>query len=245
MSVPLFWSALPTAAEWLSTYTGKLISPLQLIDFVAHRSHPDIPTPTVIKAVLPRDVSLAVVRMCGAPREMDDLREHPAHKSISARHSDPRSEYRDIAYLASTYGHAAPLCRSQLQELLLRGSTVVSMVCHGPGQWQGQDLSEIDSVWLLPLGVSHHATIETCGINQDDLKELAELLIQTMPEAPALKEGRQAQRYEECKKDGLVMPDNTYAALPRGIGKVAKRLGISRQALSEDVKAHIGRIYGR
>ena len=35
------------------------------------------------------------------------------------------------------------------------------------------------------------------------------------------------------------MPDNDYAALPDGIKDVAATEGISRQALSNSVKAHI------
>jgi hypothetical protein len=50
---------------------------------------------------------------------------------------------------------------------------------------------------------------------------------------------RRKRRYEMCLRAGLEMPDNDYAALPRGIGKLAEQEGISRQAFSEDVKAHI------
>lgn len=41
------------------------------------------------------------------------------------------------------------------------------------------------------------------------------------------------------------MPTNDYARLPRGIGKLAKWEGITRQAFAEDVKAHIRRLNGR
>lgn len=57
------------------------------------------------------------------------------------------------------------------------------------------------------------------------------------------KEQRQARRYEMCLDAGLVMPDNDYAGLPRGISKLAAREGITRQAFTEDVKAHIRRIF--
>lgn len=58
-------------------------------------------------------------------------------------------------------------------------------------------------------------------------------------------EHRQARRYEMCVAAGLKMPASTYGKLPRGIGQLAKREGISRQAFAEDVKAHIGRLHGR
>lgn len=59
------------------------------------------------------------------------------------------------------------------------------------------------------------------------------------------KEQRQARRYQMCVDAKLDMPDNDYATLPRGIGELAKREGISRQAFSEDVKAHIARMSER
>jgi hypothetical protein len=55
-------------------------------------------------------------------------------------------------------------------------------------------------------------------------------------------EQRQARRYRQCVAAGLPMPSNDYAALPRGIGALAKAEGITRQAFSEDVKAHINRL---
>ncbi|RVT52748.1 hypothetical protein [Rubrivivax albus] len=56
---------------------------------------------------------------------------------------------------------------------------------------------------------------------------------------------RQARRYQMCVDAGLVMPTNDYASLPRGISALAKQEGITRQAFSEDVKAHIRRLNGR
>lgn len=59
------------------------------------------------------------------------------------------------------------------------------------------------------------------------------------------KERRQEERYQACVKAGLSMPSDDYSHLPRGVGKVAQSLGITRQALAEDVKAHIRRLNGR
>ncbi|VTY35606.1 Uncharacterised protein [Xylophilus ampelinus] len=53
---------------------------------------------------------------------------------------------------------------------------------------------------------------------------------------------RQADRYRACLDAGLDMPADTYSHLPRGIGKVAKSLKITRQALAQDVRAHIARL---
>jgi hypothetical protein len=48
-----------------------------------------------------------------------------------------------------------------------------------------------------------------------------------------------------CIDAGLNLPDNDYAALPRGIGAIAKQERITRQSFAEDVKAHIRRLSGR
>ena len=65
------------------------------------------------------------------------------------------------------------------------------------------------------------------------------------PVLPESKEQRQARFYQTCIDAGLKMPNDTYGHLPRGVGALAKRAGISRQAFSEDVKAHIGRMNGK
>lgn len=65
------------------------------------------------------------------------------------------------------------------------------------------------------------------------------------PAQNATNEQRQADRYAICINAGLTMPTDDYAHLPRGIGEVARSLGITRQALSEDLKAHIRRLNGR
>ena len=49
---------------------------------------------------------------------------------------------------------------------------------------------------------------------------------------------RQNERWEACVKAGLKMPTDTYAQYPRGIGKVAIDLGITRQSLKEDLDKH-------
>ena len=56
---------------------------------------------------------------------------------------------------------------------------------------------------------------------------------------------RRKRRYETCVAANLVMPDNDYARLPRGIGKLANKEGVSRQAFAEDVKAYIRQINGK
>lgn len=49
---------------------------------------------------------------------------------------------------------------------------------------------------------------------------------------------RQARRWQMCIDAGLTMPTDTYAHLPRGVGRIANALKISRQALTQDLDAH-------
>lgn len=56
---------------------------------------------------------------------------------------------------------------------------------------------------------------------------------------------RRARRYRMCVDAGLEMPTSSYEHLPKGIGKLAEREGVTRQAFSEDVKAHIDALNGR
>lgn len=62
---------------------------------------------------------------------------------------------------------------------------------------------------------------------------------------PESKEVRQATRWQLCLDAGLKMPADTYSHFPRGIGKIAKKLGITRQALAEDLNEHRERNFGR
>lgn len=50
---------------------------------------------------------------------------------------------------------------------------------------------------------------------------------------------RRQRRYLMCLDAGLELPTNDYSKLPNGIGLLAKKEGVSRQAFNHDVKAHI------
>lgn len=54
---------------------------------------------------------------------------------------------------------------------------------------------------------------------------------------------RQARRYQMGVDAGLSMPKDDYSGMPRGIGAVAESEKITRQAFTEDVKAHIRRTF--
>ena len=65
--------------------------------------------------------------------------------------------------------------------------------------------------------------------------------------APATKtstaEQRQTERWNACISAGLHMPTDTYRPYPRGISDVAKKLGITRQSLTEDLDNYRERIF--
>ena len=106
---------------------------------------------------------------------------------------------------------------------------------------QGEEPSKHIAAWFKVQGVSAKG-------NQEEPAPAA----QVEPVQPLstrhtqeTTEQRQARRYQMCIDAGLRMPDNSYATLPRGIGALAKREGISRPYFSADVKAHIGRVNGK
>lgn len=55
------------------------------------------------------------------------------------------------------------------------------------------------------------------------------------------KESRQDSRLKACESYGLVMPTSSLGRLPDGVGDVADREGVTRQAFSTDVKAALKR----
>jgi len=58
-------------------------------------------------------------------------------------------------------------------------------------------------------------------------------------------EERQDRRLKMCEEDGLVFNQHSLLRLPDGIGKIAEKEGISRQAFGDDVKAALERRFKR
>lgn len=79
-------------------------------------------------------------------------------------------------------------------------------------------------------------------MDENDIRELYSVrqnLIQQTPEQ------RQTERWKLCESEGLLMPTNTYAQFPRGIGKVAKLLGIKPQSLRDDLNKYRARKFSK
>jgi biotin operon repressor len=62
---------------------------------------------------------------------------------------------------------------------------------------------------------------------------------------PPTGQERQAERWQKCIDAGLTMPTDTYGRYPRGIGKVAKTIGISRQSLRDDLNKYRERVFSK
>lgn len=62
------------------------------------------------------------------------------------------------------------------------------------------------------------------------------------PEAAETAEERQEKRYQFCLDRGLKFPSSHIGRMPKGIGEAAEALGIARQTLTDDLKAHIERM---
>ena len=102
---------------------------------------------------------------------------------------------------------------------------------------------------LAPGEQAPRVQIDDCRVTADGVLQLVgNYTAQPLEEAPTLakpQEQRQSERWQLCIDRGLMMPTDTYAQLPRGIGTVARELGITRQALAQDLTAHRERLFGR
>jgi hypothetical protein len=79
-----------------------------------------------------------------------------------------------------------------------------------------------------------------------DLTEWAEKVGEAARQTPSgASEQRQAERWAMCEAAGLKMPTDTYAHYPRGIGMVAKKMGIELPSLREDLNKHRARIFSK
>jgi hypothetical protein len=121
------------------------------------------------------------------------------------------------------------------------------------GIWKAIDDGAIVPLWdkartplSLPLAGTHKRLALVRG---NELAKLFEAwpikpVTQTAPAPAPTALGRQETRWRACENAGLTMPTNTYGPYPRGIGKVAKSLGIKRQTLTDDLNKYRESIFG-
>lgn len=98
---------------------------------------------------------------------------------------------------------------------------------------------------LAPVDVAGIPPFEYANfmvLTSDDLRQLASMRSLRVNDQ-ARSEQRQEIRWQACVNAGLHMPTNTFSHFPRGIGKVAEKLGIERQSLTDDLNAYRERVF--
>lgn len=167
-SSPLFWNPLPEAAAWLAGELGMSLDERALTDLVVKKGKPGTPDATVIKAVLRKGVNCAQVALSGHPH-IESLEMTPFHRQMTNTFGPLPNR---MAYVKRVFPTVAPLCVNQLIELLVYGETQVLEV-RDAARIDADDVGRFDEmVFLLPWGMPHMATLETCGLNRADLEAL-------------------------------------------------------------------------
>lgn len=89
------------------------------------------------------------------------------------------------------------------------------------------------------------------GVRRDEVNEWLKTTswgftwgVQASASKTSTAEQRQTERWKVCTDAGLKMPTDTYGPYPHGIVNVAKKLGIKRQSLTEDLDKYRERIFG-
>jgi len=151
-----------------------------------------------------------------------------------------------------------------LTEIMLKGSSLIPRFAFDPqspvqavaGQWIGRMIAlepATDSAVWKPLreedlfaAMFEVKVVEARNFPQSPHPPTDKTAERPMPNLDAeTASERRARRYRMCVDAGLEMPTSPYEHLPKGIGKLAEREGVTRQAFSEDVKAHIDALNGR
>jgi hypothetical protein len=102
-----------------------------------------------------------------------------------------------------------------------------------PARVNFADFAAVVSKWGWPIPEQLKALAKSSPIKPEP---------QTAPAPTALE--RQEARWQACVNEGLPMPTDTYGPYPRGIGKVAKSLGMERQSLCDDLNKYRERMFG-
>ena len=170
MNEPLFWNPLPEAAKWLSEKINRPMTARDLIDFVAHDQ--GNPTPTIIKAALPSNFRYATIHK-GDPILSGKTKDESLNKVLTNLFGELPSQYFYISWnfipdLKAV--SACPLPDYELLQLLVHGHIGISRL-------YDSNLDPYEQVWLMPYGSEYEATIDTCGINREDLITLGDRLV--------------------------------------------------------------------
>lgn len=165
MITPLFWNPLPNAAEWLAQKTGRPMDARTLVDTVAQLGEMGNPSPTIIKAMLPQGLKFASLLIGKSPLPETNT-ETIFRESLLKRYGPLPG---GMQYVRDENPATNPLCVNNLLQLLMHGEFTTGLILNKNPDADGM-------VWLMPWGTQHTATMETCGINRDDLLALGDKL---------------------------------------------------------------------
>lgn len=166
LDAPHAWNPLPFAAQWLSLRLDRSLDARDLLDWVIqlHSSAAKYSKPTIIKALLPRELNFAGIAFAD-----------PTDAQAQALHDQMVIQFGKLpgrmTYLGLRFPTVCNLHASELTELLIYGTRQQALIHdkyeHNAG---------IEATWIVPWGTSHIVSIADCGINRYDLEQLCEKL---------------------------------------------------------------------
>ena len=132
------------------------------------------------------------------------------------------------------------------QEERGRFDKVLRLACAGVGYMDGpirpRDALVPSHASRKDVAIADVASfLERAGVDiSDDLRPLVRDTEREVVKAESAEE-RQERRVKMCEDDGIVFNGHSLLRLPDGVGRVADKEGVSRQAFSADVKAGLER----
>lgn len=177
MAELLFWNTLSESANWLGETLGEQVTPKSLIQKILDRAvlvtkpltGAPLP-PTVIKALLPRGVRIASVWLFPKQSDVGEFEKRMNERMVQV-HGVPVT---GGIYTGHVQKQVIPLLPFQIADLITHGNIEIGLVHEN--QLDGYKFRESECGFILPVGTPHIATLETCGINRDDLLVLANQL---------------------------------------------------------------------
>ena len=177
MAELLFWNTLSESANWLGETLGEQVTPKSLIQKILDRAvlvtkpltGAPLP-PTVIKALLPRGVRIASVWLFPKQSDVGEFEKRMNERMVQV-HGVPVT---GGIYTGHVQKQVIPLLPFQIADLITHGNIEIGLVHEN--QLDGYKFRESECGFILPVGTPHVATLETCGINRDDLLALADQL---------------------------------------------------------------------
>ena len=173
MQEPFIWNTLTESVDWLNKNQAEQFTPKLLIQKIldkAQTAGTPYP-PTIIKTLLPRGMPLASLLLFPKESDMGEFEMRRNERMIKA-YGEPFS--KGSMYTGYISADAIPLLPAGIADLIIRGDVEISLIHEN--QLRGHKFRSSEFGFVMPSGAIHVATIENCGINRNDLKELLEQL---------------------------------------------------------------------